>query len=91
MNSTRNSADFENQPRDPSMNTLFYVVCIVAIVFTADTIQKYLKVKNQKKESDPELEETLAQIERLEDRIRVLERIVTENKFDLGREIDKLK
>ena len=73
------------------MNTLFYIVCIVAIVFTADTIQKYLKVKNQKKESDPELEETLAQIERLEERIRVLERIVTENRFDLGREIDKLK
>lgn len=91
MNSTRNSADFKNQHRDPSMNTLFYVVCIVAIVFTADTIQKYLKVKNQQKESDPELEETLAQIERLEDRIRVLERIVTENKFDVGREIDKLK
>ena len=73
------------------MNTLFYIVCIVAIVFTADTIQKYLKVKNQKSESDPELEETLAQIERLEERIRVLERIVTENKFDLGLEIDKLK
>jgi cell division protein FtsB len=73
------------------MNTLFYIVCIVAIVFTADTIQKYLKVKNQKNESDPELEETLAQIERLEERIRVLERIVTENRFDLGREIDKLK
>lgn len=73
------------------MNTLFYIVCIVAIVFTADTIQKYLKMKNQKNESDPELEETLAEIERLEERIRVLERIVTENKFDLGREIDKLK
>ena len=40
---------------------------------------------------DPELEETLAHIERLEERIRVLERIVTENKFDLGSEIDKLK
>lgn len=73
------------------MNTMFYIFCIVAIVFTADTIQKYLKMKNQKKESDPELEETLAHIERLEERIRVLERIVTENKFDLGREIDKLK
>ena len=73
------------------MNTLFYVVCIVAIVFTADTIQKYLKVKGQKKEEDPELEESLAQIDRLEERIRVLERIVTENKFDLGEEIDKLK
>jgi cell division protein FtsB len=73
------------------MNTMFWVVCIVAIVFTADTIQRYLKVKEKKKEQDPELEETLAHIERLEERIRVLERIVTENKFDLGREIDKLK
>ena len=73
------------------MNTLFYVVCIVAIVFTADTIQKYLKVKDKKKEKDTELEETLVHIEQLEERIRVLERIVTENKFDLGREIDELK
>ena len=73
------------------MSNLFYVVCIVAIVFIADTIQKYLKMKNQKKENDPELEETLAHIERLEERIKVLERIVTENKFDLGQEIDRLK
>ncbi len=73
------------------MNTLFYVVCIVAIVFTADTIQKYLKMKNQKKTSDPELEETLAHIEQLEERIRVLERIVTENRTDLKGEIDRLK
>lgn len=73
------------------MNTLFYVVCIVAIVFTADTIQKYLKVKNRDKAPDPELEETLAQIERLEERIRVLERIITEHKVDLREEIDRLK
>jgi len=75
------------------MNTMFWVVCIVAIVFTADTLQRYLKLKGNKKttDPDPELEETLAHIERLEERIRVLERIVTENKFDLGREIDKLK
>ncbi len=74
------------------MNTLFYVVCIVAIVFTADTIQKYMKMKNEKKaEQDPELEETLAQIERLEERIKVLERIVTETKHDLGKEISGLK
>lgn len=73
------------------MNTLFYVVCIVAVVFTADTIQKYLKMKNQQRERDPELEQTLAHIEKLEERIRVLERIVTENKFDLKNEIDRLK
>ncbi|MDH3304891.1 MAG: phage shock protein B [Gammaproteobacteria bacterium] len=74
------------------MNTLFYVVCIVAIVFTADTIQKYMKMKNdEKRAQDPELEETLAQIERLEERIQVLERIITENKYDLSREISNLK
>jgi cell division protein FtsB len=72
------------------MNTLFYVVCIIAIVFTADTIQKYLKMKNQEKKADPELDETLAHLERLEERIRVLERIVTENKTDLKSEIDRL-
>jgi len=47
--------------------------------------------KKNTMDPDPELEETLAHIERLEERIRVLERIVTENRFDLGREIDKLK
>lgn len=74
------------------MNSMYYAVWIVAIVFTALTIQKYLKMKNEeKREQDPELEETLAQIERLEERINVLERIITENKYDLGREIDDLK
>jgi len=72
------------------MNTLFYVVCIVAIVFAADTFQKYMKMKNHEKKSDPELEETLAHIEQLEERIRVLERIVTENRTDLKSEIDRL-
>lgn len=73
------------------MNTLFYVVCIVAIVFTADTIQKYLKMKNSEKTTDSDLQETLEHIEKLEDRIRVLERIVTEDKVDLRKEIDELK
>lgn len=72
------------------MNTMFYVVCIVAVVFAADSYQKYLKMKHQQKKSDPELEESLKKIEMLEERIRVLERIVTENKHDLGREIDNL-
>ena len=72
------------------MNTMFYVVCIVVVVFAADSYQKYLKMKHEKEKHDPELEESLAKIERLEERIRVLERIVTESKHDLGREIDNL-
>lgn len=72
------------------MNTMFYVVCIVAVVMVADTYQKYLKAKQKQKQDDPELEASLAKIEMLEERIRVLERIVTENKRDIGREIDDL-
>jgi cell division protein FtsB len=69
---------------------MFYVVCIVAVVFAADSYQKYLKMRHEKQKNDPELEESLAKIDRLEERIRVLERIVTESKTDLGREIDNL-
>ena len=72
------------------MNTLFYVVCIVAIVVGADTFNKYLKMKREELKRDPELDESLKKIELLEERIRVLERIVTENKYDLGKEIDDL-
>jgi len=72
------------------MNTLFFVVCIVAIVMTADTIQKIYKVRAQKKTSDTTADEELAKLDQLEERIRVLERIVTENKYDLRSEINKL-
>ena len=72
------------------MNTMFYVVCIVVVVLAADSYQKYLKMKHEKEQHDPELEESLAKIEMLEERIRVLERIVTENKRDISREIDNL-
>ena len=69
---------------------MFYVVCIVAVVMAAMTYQKYLESKKTEKQHDPELEESLAKIEMLDERIRVLERIVTENKRDIGREIDDL-
>ena len=72
------------------MSTMFYVVCIVAVVFAADSYQKYLKMKRETNKHDPELDESLKKIEMLEERIRVLERIVTESKHDLGREIDRL-
>jgi len=72
------------------MNTMFYVVCIVAIVLAANTVQQYLKLRHRKEEKNVVAEETQAQLDKLEERIRVLERIVTENKFDLRQEINKL-
>jgi len=69
---------------------MFYVVCIVAIVLAANTVQQYLKLRHRKEEKNVVAEETQAQLDKLEERIRVLERIVTENKFDLRQEINKL-
>ena len=72
------------------MNTMFYVVCIVAIVLAANTVQQYLKLRHRKEERGALADETQAQLDALEERIRVLERIVTQNKFDLRDEINKL-
>ena len=72
------------------MNTLAFVICIVAIVVTADTIQKIYNVRAQKNTNDQVADEELAKLDQLEERIRVLERIVTEDKHDLRREISSL-
>jgi hypothetical protein len=73
------------------MSTWAAIVSIVAIVFCADTIAKMSKNRTgRNKTVDSELEEALAQVQKLEERIEVLERIVTENKFDLRSEINKL-
>jgi hypothetical protein len=50
------------------------------------------RYKQRPKESDaePELDGALEKIAQLEERIRVLERIITENQYDLRKEIDSL-
>lgn len=73
------------------MNSTFsFVVCIVFVVLAFQLARTYLENKNKKQPIDEELEETLAKIDKLEERIRVLERIVTESRFDLKKEIDSL-
>ena len=72
------------------MNSWPYIVLIVAIVFTASTIRRISENRSARNEADSDTEELLAKIDALEDRIRVLERIVTERKFDLEREISSL-
>lgn len=72
------------------MNTFLFVICLVAIVVTADTIQKIYKTRAAKQESAADTDEAMAKLDQLEERIRVLERIVTESKHDLRREINRL-
>ena len=72
------------------MNVFVFVIWIVAIGGATAVITEYLKSRAKRDINDKEREETIAQLNALEERIRVIERIVTENRFDLKREIDKL-
>ncbi len=72
------------------MNPFNMVVWIVGIVAIASVLEKYLKNRGDKKKDDETSEASLDKIAALEERIQVLERIVTENKFDLRKQIDDL-
>lgn len=71
-------------------SSLVFVLLLVGIVMFAGVIRTYLIQRHREPQDNKELEETLAKIELLEERIRVLERIITENRFDLKKEIDSL-
>jgi hypothetical protein len=71
--------------------TFLFVLSLVAIVMSARLVDTWMRQKKRPPaENHEDLAEALAKIEELEDRVRVLERIVTENRFDLKQEIDKL-
>ena len=71
-------------------STLVFVLLLVATVMCANICTTYLKQRKKEPADSSELEDTLAKIELLEERIQVLERIITENRFDLKEEIESL-
>ena len=70
--------------------TLVFVLMLVSIVIFGNIVSTWLKQRKREPEENPDLEESLAKIDQLEERIRVLERIITENRYDLRKEIDSL-
>ncbi|MEQ8208055.1 MAG: hypothetical protein RIA65_17900 [Woeseia sp.] len=73
------------------MNGVFtFVFLIVAVVMLAGLVETWMKQRAGKAESDESIGEALAKIDLLEERIRVLERIVTETRVDLKQQIDNL-
>lgn len=72
------------------MNVFHMVIWIVAIVAIANVLEKYLKNRAADKKNNAVSDDTLEKMEALEERIQVLERIVTEKKFDLRKQIDDL-
>ena len=71
-------------------STLVFVLMLVAIVMIGQIVQTWLKQRVSEPEADDELARTLERLDLLEERIQVLERIITENRFDLKKEIDSL-
>ncbi len=73
------------------MNNVFvFVLLIITVVMAAGLIRTYIEQGKKRTESDTDAEELLATIDALEERIQVLERIVTEKHIDLKQEIDRL-
>jgi len=78
------------------MNMWLAIVLIVAVVMIAETVKGVAKARanaGAKAQADANEEEFSAmqgRIDELEERVRVLERIVTEDKHDLRREISNL-
>jgi len=72
------------------MDKLTFVIAIVAIVMGAGVIRQWLisQTKTQKKPSD--LDQRLKKIEELEERVQVLEKIVTDKHYDLNQQFRDL-
>lgn len=75
------------------MNPFEMVVIIVIVVVIGRVVREHLRAKsltggNAHQET---LEDALDRIDDLEERVRVLEKVVTDDGYDLKRQIDDLK
>ena len=75
------------------MSVFEMVFAIVLVSVVAGVVNNWLKSRNSvdRRELDGELATRLAQIEKLEKRMQVLERIVTDRQYDLKKELHDLE
>ena len=72
------------------MQVFEMVVIIVAIYFIYKVISDLSKHKSVHKSDVSEIDERLKKLEAMEERVRVLEKIVTDKNYDLQDKIDSL-
>lgn len=65
----------------------FFVLCIVFAALATGVIKHYLRLKQDQPRENPQYQ---ARIDALEQRVKTLERIVTDKGYDLKREFDQL-
>ncbi len=69
-----------------------FVIAIVSIALGYKIVDSFINRKRRRPpEIDEETQEKLKYLEELEERVKVLERILTDSKYDLHREFEKLK
>ena len=76
------------------MNPFEMVVAIVIIACGAGVLNNWINAKGKRKERKPDdvpAEVHQAELDRLEKRIQVLEKIVTDRHYDLKRELHELE
>lgn len=71
-------------------STHIFVLLIIITVIASGLIKTWMGNRSVRSVNDGEFENMLGKIDALEERIRVLERIVTENRMDLKQQIDSL-
>ena len=71
------------------MNPFDLAAFIVLVVCVTKVLTSVFR--RRQSEPDPELMERLRRVERLEERVRVLEKIVTDGRYDLKRQLDELE
>lgn len=72
------------------MNVFTFVFLVVTVSLVAGLVKRYLEQRNNREDLGQDLEQTLARVDALEERVRVLERIITEKPVNLKEQIDSL-
>jgi hypothetical protein len=72
------------------MNVFTFVFLTVTVVLCAKLIQTYIENRGKNRSEDESANEMMLKVDRLEERIQVLERIITEDRYDLKKRIDNL-
>lgn len=73
-----------------SGNHIFVLSIIAIVMFSGIWRARYKHHRRPERDDSLELDGAMQKIDQLEERIRVLERIITENRYDLKKEIDSL-
>ena len=73
------------------MQVFEFVIVIVVVSLVAGVLNNWIKHRSRAPKIDEELEQRLQRISQLEERVQVLEKIVTDRNFDLRQKFRDLE